>query len=100
MGDAQPLGRIYASGCPESDLPGNRTPMSQATWKLSPREMDVLALLVKGKSNREIAAELNLSLGTVKSHLSSMYKKLGVSNRTQAALVGVRIFPMLRVLAS
>jgi two-component system, NarL family, nitrate/nitrite response regulator NarL len=74
--------------------------MSQATWKLSPREMDVLALLVKGKSNREIAAELNLSLGTVKSHLSSMYKKLGVSNRTQAALVGVRIFPMLRVLAS
>jgi two-component system nitrate/nitrite response regulator NarL len=72
--------------------------MSQDTWKLSPREMDVLALLMKGKSNHEIAAELKLSLGTVKSHLSSMYKKLGVSNRTQAALVGSWILPIVREL--
>lgn len=74
--------------------------MSQDTWKLSPREMEVLASLIAGKSNREIAADLNLSTSTVKAHLSAMYSKLGVSNRTQAALVGFRIFPMLRVVAS
>ena len=74
--------------------------MSQDTWKLTPREMDVLAIPMTGKSNREIAADLDLSVGTVKSHLSAMYMKLGVSNRTQAVLIGVRIFPMLRVLAS
>ena len=73
--------------------------MRQDTWKLSPREMEVLASLIAGKSNREIAAELNMGVGTVKAHLSAIYWKLGVSNRTQAALVGFRIFPMLRVLA-
>ncbi len=61
---------------------------------------DVLAFLVAGKSNREIAEELDLSISTVKAHLGSLYRKLGVSSRTQAALVGVRNFPMLRVLAS
>ena len=74
--------------------------MSQDTWKLSAREMEVLASLIAGKSNREIAAELHMGMGTVKAHLSAIYRKLGVSNRTQAALVGYRIFPMLRVLAS
>jgi DNA-binding NarL/FixJ family response regulator len=73
--------------------------MSQDTWNLSPREIEVLASLLAGKSNREIAAELHMSVGTVKAHLSAMYQKLGVSNRTQAALVGFRIFPMLRVLS-
>jgi DNA-binding NarL/FixJ family response regulator len=74
--------------------------MSQDTWNLSPREIEVLASLLAGKSNREIAAELHMSVGTVKAHLSAMYQKLGVSNRTQAALVGFRIFPMLQVLTS
>ena len=41
-----------------------------------------------GMTNREIAAEVNLAVTTVKSHLSSIYKKLGVANRTQAAMVG------------
>ena len=74
--------------------------MSQDTVRLTPREMEVLASLIAGKSNREIAAELNMGVSTVKAHLSAVYGKLGVSNRTQAALVGYRIFPMLRVLAS
>ena len=73
--------------------------MRQDTWTLTPREMDILALLVKGKSNREIAADLSLRPSTVKSHLRAVYVKFGVSNRTQAAMVGVRTFPMLRVLA-
>jgi len=74
--------------------------MSQDTWELSPREMDVLAFLVAGMSNREIGQELHLSVSTVKAHLSSVFRKLGVTNRTQAALVGVRIFPMLRALSA
>lgn len=51
---------------------------------LSPRELEVLRLLVAGLSNREIAARLVLSLGTVKSHIHNIYGKLEVSNRAQA----------------
>ncbi len=67
---------------------------------LSPRERDVLACLAAGRTNREIAAELSLAVTTAKSYLSSIYKKLGVSNRTQAAIVGLGIFPTLRTVAS
>jgi DNA-binding NarL/FixJ family response regulator len=67
---------------------------------LTPRELDTLAFLTAGMTNREIATELHLSVATVKAHLSSIYPKLDVSNRTEAALVGLRIFPMLRALAS
>jgi two-component system, NarL family, response regulator LiaR len=67
---------------------------------LTPRELEVLASLMAGKTNREIAAELSIGVGTVKSHLSSIYAKLGVWNRTEAAIVGLGVFPMLRALAS
>ena len=67
---------------------------------LTPREKDVLAYVSVGKTNREIAVALNISLSTVKSHLHSIYMKLSVSNRTEAALAGLRIFPMLGVRAS
>ena len=60
---------------------------------LTPWEQDVLALLTMGKTNREIATELNVTESSVKSHLSSIYRTLGVSNRTEAALVGLRILP-------
>ncbi len=52
--------------------------------RLSDREMDVLALLVHGHSNQEIADRLFVSLNTIKTHLASIYGKLGVSRRTQA----------------
>lgn len=67
---------------------------------LTHRELEVLAFLPAGKTNREIAKELHLSVATVKAHLSVIYAKLGVSNRTEAAIVGLRMFPMLRALAS
>jgi DNA-binding CsgD family transcriptional regulator len=70
--------------------------MPQNVWNLNPREVDVLACLVTGKSNREIAAELNISISTVKAHLSSLYQKLGVSSRLQASVVGLRILPMVQ----
>jgi DNA-binding NarL/FixJ family response regulator len=52
---------------------------------LSLRESEVLALLADGRSNREISTALYVSEQTVKSHLKSIYRKLGVTNRTQAA---------------
>jgi len=53
---------------------------------LTPRELDVLRLLARGESNKRIAGTLNLSLGTVKGYVSAIFDKLGVDDRTQAAL--------------
>jgi DNA-binding NarL/FixJ family response regulator len=54
---------------------------------LTPRERDVLSLLARGDSNKRIAAALNLSIGTVKGYVSAIFEKLGVDDRTQAALL-------------
>jgi len=60
----------------------------EAMWeKLSSRELEVLRQLAEGKSNKEIGAALNLAEGTVKNHLSNVFGKLGVLDRTQAALL-------------
>jgi DNA-binding NarL/FixJ family response regulator len=56
---------------------------------LSEREREVLALLGSGLSNRQIADELYLSVDTVKTHVRKVFGKLGVGNRTQAALVAI-----------
>jgi DNA-binding NarL/FixJ family response regulator len=53
---------------------------------LTPTEIKVLALLGKGKSNKEIAHEMNCSVKTVKNHLNSIFQKLDVSNRTEAVV--------------
>lgn len=53
---------------------------------LTARETDVLRLLATGKTNRQIAQELHLSLSTIKGHLERIISKLGVSDRTQAAV--------------
>jgi DNA-binding NarL/FixJ family response regulator len=56
---------------------------------LTQRETDILALLAEGKSNRDISRSLFLSEKTVKAHLAAVFRKLGVSNRTQAAMAAV-----------
>jgi DNA-binding NarL/FixJ family response regulator len=56
---------------------------------LTPREVTVLKLVAKGLSNREIGAALSTSAGTVKTHLERIYAKLGVGDRTAAALLAV-----------
>jgi DNA-binding NarL/FixJ family response regulator len=63
-----------------------RTPNSA----LTDRERDVLALIVKGKSNKEIAAELGITEGTVKCHVNVILSRMGVSDRTQAAIAALQ----------
>jgi NarL family two-component system response regulator LiaR len=57
---------------------------------LTEREQDVLRLVAQGKSNKEIASELFLSEGTVKGYMSAILAKIGVADRTQAALFAIK----------
>jgi NarL family two-component system response regulator LiaR len=63
---------------------------STVAESLSPRELEVLRLLAKGRSNTDIAAELFLSEGTVRNYVSGIFVKLGVTDRTQAAVIALR----------
>jgi two-component system, NarL family, response regulator LiaR len=67
-------------------LAGEKEPLDQ----LTPRERDVLELIGRGFSNKRIAHELGLSEKTVKNHVGHVLAKLGVDDRTQAAVVAVR----------
>ena len=57
---------------------------------LTNRELEVLSLIVSGKSNREIGNELAISEATVKTHINNILSKLGVSDRTQAATTAIQ----------
>jgi DNA-binding NarL/FixJ family response regulator len=61
----------------------------RSEFSLTQRENDILGLLAEGRSNREIAQSLYLSEKTVKAHLAAIFRKLGVTNRTQAAMAAV-----------
>ena len=65
-------------------------PAALLTEKLTRREMDVLRLLAGGLSNSDIADRLYLSEGTVRNHVSAIFTKLNVTDRTQAAIVAIR----------
>ncbi len=58
--------------------------------KLSDREKEIISLLAKGFTNADIAQQLFLSEGTVRNYTSEIFKKLGVSDRTQAAVLALR----------
>ena len=61
-----------------------------AADELTPRELEVLCLIARGNSNKRIALELGVAEKTVKTHVSHVLAKLGLSDRTQAALYAVR----------
>ena len=61
-----------------------------ASSELTGREMEVLKLIVRGNSNKEIASTLNISEATVKSHINNLLSKLGVTDRTQAATMALQ----------
>jgi len=68
----------------DRERPG-MAPTGRLDEPLSERELEVLALLASGRTNAEIARDLYVALGTVKSHVNNIYRKLGAANRAEAA---------------
>jgi len=93
---------VEAAGAPASDGAGAgaagqalgtpaATRAGMAAMGLTPRQSDVLTLLLKGLPNKLIARELNLSVDTIKDHVAAVLRTLGVGSRTQAVLVVSRL---------
>lgn len=81
----QLMGKLIAGLRQINGAPGS----ASSPASLTKTEMRVLDLLGRGKSNKEIAAELNCSVKTIKNHLNSVFQKLGVSNRTEAVVKAI-----------
>lgn len=79
------MGERYAP--PDMLEPGDATAQNPMAAQLTPRELQVLEGLCHGKANKEIARDLEVMEPTVKLHVKTLYRKLGVANRTQAAMV-------------
>ena len=70
---------------------GPATPMEPPHEDLTPREIEVLAMLAEGLGNKQIADRLGVSDHTIKFHISSILDKLGASTRTEAVTLGLRM---------
>jgi len=73
-------------GAQVEDLP----PLPTGFEGLSPRECEVLRLVATGLNNREIGQQLHLSAGTVKNHVSAIIRRLGTTDRTEAAVLATK----------
>ena len=71
--------------------PRAQTAEADTLTGLTPRQTDVLRLLIEGKPNKLICRELALSESTVKTHLASIFRRLGASSRTQAVVAAARL---------
>ena len=84
------LRRVHAGSrylpSPVAQSLAGRTPNSD----LSPREREVLSLMVQGKSNKDIAGALHITEATVKSHVSVILERMGVTDRTQAVIAALQ----------
>jgi DNA-binding NarL/FixJ family response regulator len=83
--DPSVAGKVFAQIAQSAPAPD-----TSVADKLSERERDVLRLMARGLSNADIAQRLFLSEGTVRNYVSSILAKLGVSDRTQAAVIALR----------
>ncbi len=79
-------GKIHLHG----EMPTGLNQQETGTQRLSQREQQLLSLMAQGHSNSEISKRLLLSIGTVKSYSSRLFDKIGVRDRTQAALLAMR----------
>jgi NarL family two-component system response regulator YdfI len=70
--------------------PGQQSELDPSGQILTPREIEVLRMIADGLGNKEIAAKLSISDHTVKFHISSIFAKLGASNRAEAVTLGIR----------
>jgi DNA-binding NarL/FixJ family response regulator len=78
-----------AAVCKSAGAQRYEPPAQSAT--LTPREREVLRLIVEGLTNKEIAARLQISAATAKNHVLHIANKLGASDRTQAAVAAIRL---------
>jgi DNA-binding NarL/FixJ family response regulator len=76
------IGTRVIGGAKPAVFDGN--PQAQEALGISPRELMVLQEIVAGRSNKEIAAQLNVSPNTVKTHVARLFEKLGAKRRTDA----------------
>jgi DNA-binding NarL/FixJ family response regulator len=77
--------RDGAHGIPKARPGAEAEPAQRLDDPLSERELEVLTLLASGRTNAEIARDLFVALGTVKSHVNNIYRKLSAANRAEAA---------------
>ncbi len=93
--DPRLAGRLLRRLAAEVQSPDGRgeeeAPKATPTISLTPRETEVLSRVVAGQTNRAIAQELHMSLSTMKRHLERVVNKLGVSDRTQAAVKAIEL---------
>jgi two-component system, NarL family, response regulator LiaR len=90
VNDGEPLLHPAVTARVMRELSEGDEPAATADGGLTAREREVLALVARGLPNKLIARELGIAEKTVKTHVSSILAKLGVSDRTQAALLAVR----------
>jgi DNA-binding NarL/FixJ family response regulator len=81
---------LIMEGDEQTDDPISVMPLSKQGIRLTTRQLEVLKLLLQGKPNKIIARELDLSEGTVKIHVAAIFRALGVTNRTEAAVAAQR----------
>jgi two-component system NarL family response regulator len=81
---------VHAGKQPLLPKVAERLAARQQRAELSERELAVLQLLTKGRSNKEIGSELYVCEDTVKAHLKTLFAKLGVQDRTEAAISAIR----------
>jgi two-component system NarL family response regulator len=87
----QTIRAVHAGQQPLPASVANRLANRSQREELNRREIEALQLLVRGRSNKEIASTLFISEDTVKSHLKNLFHKLGVQDRTEAAITAIRL---------
>jgi DNA-binding NarL/FixJ family response regulator len=82
-------GGVYLPGSPPQDPSPAGAP--ERALDLSPRQVEVLHLLIRGATNKHICRELSMAESTAKTHVAAIFRRLEVSNRTQAVFAAARL---------